>query len=56
MWVQTLPKDGDTVKVNFREEGPKVGVVLYFFSEFIVIDFGNCQRYIDRLTTIHVKK
>lgn len=56
MWTETFPREGDTVKVNFKEEGSKVGVVLYFFSEFIVIDFGNCRRYIDRYATIHVKK
>jgi hypothetical protein len=56
MWTETFPREGDTVKVDFREEGPKVGVVISFFSEFIIIDFGNCRRYIDRLSTIHVKK
>jgi hypothetical protein len=56
MWIETFPKQGDTVKVKFTDEGSKVGVVSYFLSEFIVIDFGNCRRYVDKLATIHVKK
>lgn len=55
MWTETFPKEGDTVKVEFRDETSKVGMVLYYFGEFIVIDFGNCKRYIDKFATIYVK-
>lgn len=50
-----FPKQGDTVKIKLKEEYPRIGIVKYFFSEFIVIDFGHCLRYIDKLSTIYVK-
>lgn len=56
MWVEMEPKEGDTVKVAFREERPQIGVVEYFFDGYIVIDFGSCKRYIERFSTIYVKK
>jgi len=57
MWVERTPVEGDTVKVEFAEWtklGTKVGVVKRFAHGDVVVDFGQCHRFLDKMSTFFV--
>lgn len=57
MWIERMPLEGETVKIEFAEwthYGTKIGVFLRFFDGKAIIDFGDRKMYLDRFSSFLV--
>ncbi len=57
MWIERRPKENETVKITFADFtklGTKIGVCLGYIDNRVKIQFGDCIRNLDTLTTIYV--
>lgn len=49
-WIERLPEEGETVKIEFAEWtnlGTKIGVFLGYSGGRATVDFGRVRRHLD---------